>query len=107
MLALAAMVVGCGAAEEDRLIGEKIVLMDQIADTWDKVQDKKSFPPVLEEVKPLMVKLRELDKKLEPMGTDRIEAAIKKHAIEHERARKRMEAAKDKAKKISKGEPPS
>jgi len=40
ILALAALVVGCGPAEEDRLLDEKIVIMDKISDNWGTVKEK-------------------------------------------------------------------
>jgi hypothetical protein len=94
ILALAALVVGCGPPEEDRLMTEKIAVMNQISESFEKVTDKKGFAESSKEIVPLLAKLSELEKKLTELGPERSEAALKRNVIDFERAKNRMSAAR-------------
>ena len=101
ILALAALVVGCGKPEEDRLVIEQIAIMDGMAVKLEVVTDKASAEKIMaEELEPYKEKMQKNFAALEALGEERREAAIARHNTELKQAGLRVKLKLDYAIKL-------
>lgn len=97
LLALAALLVGCGGPPEDKLVKGQLANLEKLAAVYSKVTDEKSMIAAEPEIAALRKQLFETDKKLDELGADRKATALAKVAEEFKQATKNVSKAKNKA----------
>lgn len=101
--ALAAFIIGCGAAAEDRLAKEEVATIEKLAGLFEKVTDKSSMDTVQPEIGVLSARLGKINEELDALGIDKKKAAKDKVAPQMEAAMTRMKTAKIQAAKAAFG----
>jgi len=102
LFTLAIVVTGCGSKAGDKLMKEKVEVLNSMAAEFEKVTNKASMEKALSETKALGNKLDQIEKDLVALPPEAREAAIVAHKDELEKATARFAAAKEQARKKAK-----
>jgi hypothetical protein len=102
ILLLAAVLVGCSgqASQADKLMKDRIAIVNDTAAAYEKVTDKKSLTQADAEIKGLKSRVEELDKAWTALPKEVKETAEKNNQAAMDQAQERMKKAKEKAGKV-------
>jgi len=93
------IVTGCGPKAEDKLMKEKIELLNSMAAEFEKVNNAASFAKAQQDFTPLAQKLAQVDTELAALPKEAQDAAVQAHKAELDAAMARFAKAKTEASK--------